>query len=308
MTSITPAFTLGSIAIRQVESLYCLNDLHTASGGEKRHQPSDFLRIDQTKALIDEISSSADSRNIAVKVVRGKGKAQGTYACRELVVAYAAWISPAFHLKVLRVFLDAAAPAAAPYTAGPRDSLTAEQATAIRDLLTDTVKKLPKEKQAGAIIQGWSKLKSHFGVSYRKIPQGEFAEALSIVARHCVEQGELLDAPPPAALPDPLTQMKPPTFTTPDRNGDAGAKRTIGHTHDLLHSLQKWAATELPSHVRPAFGAALIEIVLITGWTEVDEALRELRSAQRATNHAMSYLTRWNEGGGYGIPKVQFYG
>lgn len=44
------------------------------------------------------------------------------------------------------------------------------------------------------MIGGWSKLKSHFGVSYRQIPQAEYAEALSIVSRHAVEalEGELL--------------------------------------------------------------------------------------------------------------------
>lgn len=85
---------------------------------------------------------------------------------------------------------------AQPYTTGPRDTLTAEQADTLRRVLTDAVKRLPKDKQAAAMIKGWSKLKAHFKTDYRHIPQAEFAEALSIVARHIAEQGELLDAEP----------------------------------------------------------------------------------------------------------------
>lgn len=100
MTSI--AIAIAEVAVRQSNGLYSLNDLHKAAGGEKRHQPSDFLRIDQTQALIAEIHSE-DPRSEAIKVVNG-GRAPGTYACRELVYAYAMWISPAFHLKVIRTF------------------------------------------------------------------------------------------------------------------------------------------------------------------------------------------------------------
>ena len=89
---------------------------------------------------------------------------------------------------------------AAPYSVNPGDTLTKTQADTLRDLLTSTVKKLPQEKQASAMIRGWSKLKAHFGTGYRQIPQSEFVEALSIVARHCVTvhalEGELLEAEP----------------------------------------------------------------------------------------------------------------
>lgn len=100
---------IGEITVRQHGELFSLNDLHRASGGEKRHQPSDFLKIAQTKALVAEIGNSEDSRSLITK----EGRNGGTYACRELVIAYAAWISAAFHLKVIRVFLAATAPAQA---------------------------------------------------------------------------------------------------------------------------------------------------------------------------------------------------
>lgn len=81
-----------------------------------------------------------------------------------------------------------------PYKVNPNDNLSLEQADTLRDLLKDTAEKLPKAAKAKFMIQGWSKLKSHFGVSYRDIPQGEYVEAVSIVSRHVSEalQGEYL--------------------------------------------------------------------------------------------------------------------
>ncbi|EGR1131322.1 KilA-N domain-containing protein [Vibrio cholerae] len=92
--------TISSKIIRRDESgLYSLNDLHKASGNQKNHQPSNFLRQSTTKELILEISSSSDMRS-TVKALNGRG----TWVCKELVYAYAMWISAKFHLLVIRAF------------------------------------------------------------------------------------------------------------------------------------------------------------------------------------------------------------
>lgn len=96
----TTALTIGDFSVRQHDGLFSLNDLHKASGENKSQRPGEFLRLDPTKALIAEIETAGYP---AVKTVEGRNG--GTYACRELVIAYAAWISAAFHLKVIRVFL-----------------------------------------------------------------------------------------------------------------------------------------------------------------------------------------------------------
>lgn len=86
-----------------------LNVLHRASGGEKRHQPSDWLRTDSAKQLIAALETVPGIPGTPVSVVRG-GKAQGSFVCRELVLAYAMWVSPAFHLAVLRAYDALTAP------------------------------------------------------------------------------------------------------------------------------------------------------------------------------------------------------
>lgn len=96
--------TVLSTAIRQdKDGRYCLNDCHKASGGDAAKKPANFLRLDTTKALIAEISRCSDVSNAPVNVKQG-GNDQGSYACRELIYAYGEWISPAFHLTVIRAF------------------------------------------------------------------------------------------------------------------------------------------------------------------------------------------------------------
>ncbi|EBX9353534.1 KilA-N domain-containing protein, partial [Salmonella enterica subsp. enterica serovar Typhimurium] len=109
---------------RDVHGRYCLNDLHRAAGGEQKYRPKYWLDNKQTRELIEQLFTEGgipsseqnqsvsffqggrDTQNLGiapVNTVRG-GAEQGTYVCKELVFAYAMWISPSFHLKVIRTF------------------------------------------------------------------------------------------------------------------------------------------------------------------------------------------------------------
>ena len=111
----TQLLTIGEFSIRQDEDgRYCLNDLHKASGDDKKHFPAYFLRNQQTKDLIEEVERYANSHigqneasaNLqrAVKVIKGGAEKQGTYVVKELVYSYAMWISAKFHLTVIRAY------------------------------------------------------------------------------------------------------------------------------------------------------------------------------------------------------------
>ncbi|MFC4620763.1 phage antirepressor KilAC domain-containing protein [Comamonas nitrativorans] len=107
------ALTIADTAIRQdAEGRYCLNDLHRASGAESKHQPAFWLRNAQTRALIEEIGNSANLQSSPVASIEGAGG--GTYVAKELVYAYAMWISAVFHLKVIRAYDALVAQPAAP--------------------------------------------------------------------------------------------------------------------------------------------------------------------------------------------------
>lgn len=76
---------------------FSLNDLHKAAGGENRHRPSIWLENQQTQALIAELEKAG------IPAFESKQR-QGTFVVKELVYAYAMWLSPAFNLTVIRAF------------------------------------------------------------------------------------------------------------------------------------------------------------------------------------------------------------
>jgi len=61
--------------------------------------------------------------------------------------------------------------------------LTLDQQDTIKALVKSRAEELPSEKRAGATIKMWSSIKKKFGVSYKKIPVGEFVNVISLVSR-----------------------------------------------------------------------------------------------------------------------------
>lgn len=139
---------VAGVGIKQdAEGRYCLNDLHRAavsSGANARSkEPNKFFASPQTTELVKELSDTQNSGIAPVNAIRG-GIEQGTYVCKELIYAYAMWISAAFHLKVIRAY-DAMV--TAPPAIDPMEVLT--DPAAMRGILlsyTEKVLKLQAEK------------------------------------------------------------------------------------------------------------------------------------------------------------------
>jgi hypothetical protein len=202
---------ISNITIRQdANGRYCLNDFHKAAGSENRHRPSLWAENQQSQELISEIETEAGIP--ALVSVKG-GSASGTYVVRELVYAYAMWISPAFHLKVIRAY-DALVTQPKPATPLPKSQkalpggLTLEQQDAVKALVRSRVDVLPKDKQGKAAITCWSSIKSKFQVkTYKEVPPEQFGEVLSLVARLPLE-GEHI----PAGQPEPALPQSAPVW------------------------------------------------------------------------------------------------
>lgn len=111
-TSINLPLVVADVEIRQdAVGRFCLNDLHRASGGDAKHQPANWLRLDTTQALAKAVNSShlrnqtkTDSYPKAgIPAIESK-QGLGTFVVKQLVYAYAMWISAEFHLRVIDTF------------------------------------------------------------------------------------------------------------------------------------------------------------------------------------------------------------
>lgn len=188
------------------------------------------------------------------------------------------------------------------FKVNPGDALTADEAETLRLLLKTAADRLPKEKRGALMVQGWSKLKAHFKVGYRDIPRSEFSEAVSIIARHTAEWEVVDDTPllgqhkALAELPRLHLYQRPPAIgtyrydrTNPyPRNG-----RTIEVAKSITADIRNWSENLPVGQARNDLRDAtqMLYDLLVSGWTEVDEALGQLHTA-------MHYLNRWQGRGG----------
>src|SRR5690554_3751180 len=94
-----PSIVIAGVMIRQDhEGRFYLNDLHRASGGEKRHQPSNWLSLKNTQ----DLAALLNERTAASAIISRQGL--GTFVSKELVYSYAMWVSPQFNLQVIDVY------------------------------------------------------------------------------------------------------------------------------------------------------------------------------------------------------------
>lgn len=85
------------------DGLYCLNDLHKASGGESKNRPGYWLDTATAKKMI-QLLEVRDGKH-AFKSIKG-GRNPGTYACKELLLAYALWVDNCIFLKIAKAIDD----------------------------------------------------------------------------------------------------------------------------------------------------------------------------------------------------------
>lgn len=163
--------TIGEFSIRQDEDgRYCLNDLHKASGDQRKDRPGYFIENEKTQELINVIEAeyydvgNPTSSKKAINIIRGKGREQGTYAVKELIYAYAMWISAKFHLTVIRAY-DAMV---MQWQINDRQSISPEQQALLHEIVA---RRSGGERKIYAEM--WSRHNRHF-----KIPR--YAELLAI--------------------------------------------------------------------------------------------------------------------------------
>ena len=178
---------ISNVAIRQTSNnLYNLNDLHQAAGKEAKHQPALWLRLQQTQELIAEIEAQGGK---AAEVING-GKNRGTFVCKELVYAYATWISAKFFLLVIRTF-DAVVSG----SLKPDFHLTAQTTPDERKPLRDAVFALATQYGL-AYSTAYKMVHQRFNVeSIDMLPAEQIPLAVEYV-HHLTLHGEVLDRQP----------------------------------------------------------------------------------------------------------------
>lgn len=100
----TQEVVIDGITVRQdKDDRYCLNDVHKAADElcTVKTSPGQWARSDKAKELIEHLITR---KRVINPITSKAGRSGGTFAVKELVYAYAMWISPVYHLKVIEAY------------------------------------------------------------------------------------------------------------------------------------------------------------------------------------------------------------
>lgn len=237
--------------VRVQDGMYSLNDLHKAAGSENKHRPNYFLSNQQTIELIEVIEQGRNS-GFAVKTKHG-GTNKGTWVCKELVYAYAMWISPKFHLHVIRAF-DQITSHPQPK---PQQVIGSEGMRTLSALIQGKTSHLKGRDQQSATTRLWNQVHTAFNVcSGMDIPEDQYNNARTFIASYALE-GEYL--------------------TKEEQRGDEGYYyqehgRYFKDGREILAELDKYVPGDAKTLLKQ------MDDVLLCSWTHMDEAIGKLKS------------------------------
>lgn len=237
-------------------------------------KPDDWLRTSDTKEYIKAISQICDfEENQLISIKRGApNNGGGTWMHPKLGIPFARWLDPKFGVwcdmqveKILYVEPQNAVKLIEPAT------LTASEQQTLSELVHKRVAEYgPNTGKALAEI--WSRVHRKFRVAkYDQLPREQLSDAIAYVMAMEIKTGkaDLLEGPEPIA---------------PAR------VRNYTHIREHMDNLRDWAQRALPESARTPFLNNLDDLngCLVSGWTEMDEALLHL-------SLATSYLRRWRD-------------
>ncbi|MDR5800660.1 KilA-N domain-containing protein [Caballeronia sp. LZ001] len=156
---------ITDISVREADGLFCLNDLHRASGGANKDRPSLWLENQQAQKLVAEIEKAG------IPAIQSK-QGLGTFVCEDLVYAYAMWISAAFHLKVIRAYRERHSVPALPNFADPVSAARAwadatEREHKARVLAQQQASELEAQKPAVEFVERYTSASKHDCLNFR---------------------------------------------------------------------------------------------------------------------------------------------
>ncbi|MBC5772631.1 KilA-N domain-containing protein [Pontibacter sp. KCTC 32443] len=98
--------TINSVDVQlDKDDKISITDLWKASGSKREQAPNFWINQDSTQQLIETVCGILNAtQNCIIKTKRGKGG--GTYAHKQIALAYAKYLSPELHYAVNQVFFE----------------------------------------------------------------------------------------------------------------------------------------------------------------------------------------------------------